>query len=109
MSEDNPLWAWWRYHEHTLTLTLRLTPRGARSGVVEASALRLRIKVNAAPVAGAANKALCKLLAKEFAVPMSQVTLLGAAHSRTKRVQIHAPRRWPDWLPDECGGVIDRN
>ncbi len=67
---------------------------GVESGV-------LRVRVAAAPADGAANEALCRLLARELGIPRSAVRVASGASSRMKSVEVdsvdgetlHA--RWP--------------
>lgn len=80
---------------------VRLTPRAGIDridGVVDGV---LRVRVTAAPVDGAANAALVRLLAQALRVPPSAVRLASGASSRSKRVVVEglAPAalaaRWP--------------
>jgi len=81
-----------------LLLELRVQPRCAREGIGGRVGGRLRVRVNAPPVDGAANRRVAELLAGEFGVPRSRVELLRGAASRDKRVRIRGARRRPDWL-----------
>ncbi|MBX3030793.1 MAG: DUF167 domain-containing protein [Chloroflexi bacterium] len=82
-------------------MTVRLTPRGGRDGVDGADAEgRLRVRVAAPPVDGAANESLIRLLARELGTGRSSVMLVGGATSREKRlwvgVSVDVVRvRWP--------------
>jgi len=82
--------------------TVRLTPRGGRDeidGVVEGA---LRARVAAAPVDGAANDALCRLIARELDVAPTTVELVAGASGRRKRIAVRGIEpasllaRWPD-------------
>ena len=72
---------------------VRLTPRGGRDAI-EGVACRadgrlvLKARVRAAPTEGAANAALCRLLADAVGVAPSQATLVAGAKAREKRVRI---------------------
>lgn len=61
----------------------------------------MRVRVRAAPVDGAANEALCRLLARELGVARSAVVLERGASARVKLVRIDGlaaqavSRRWP--------------
>jgi uncharacterized protein YggU (UPF0235/DUF167 family) len=60
----------------------------------------LRARVAAAPVDGAANDALIRLLARELDVPPSAVRIVRGATARSKVVAVEAPPerlaiRWP--------------
>jgi uncharacterized protein len=85
----------------TARFRVRVTPRGGADrvdGVVDGV---LRARVAAAPVDGAANEALCRLLARELGVPRSGVRVAAGATARVKTVEVDGvgeddPRtRWP--------------
>jgi uncharacterized protein YggU (UPF0235/DUF167 family) len=72
---------------------VRLTPKGGRDSVdgIETLAdgsIVLKARVRAAPHEGAANDALCRLLAKAVGVPPRTVEIVGGAASRIKRVKM---------------------
>lgn len=90
--------AWFRWRGEELTLNIRLQPRAARDEVIGAHGDRLKIRVSAPPVEGAANERLLSLLAREFGVPGSRVSLVTGARSRDKRVAVLRPLRHPAWL-----------
>jgi hypothetical protein len=86
----------------TARIRVRLTPRGGADrieGVIDGV---LRVRVAAAPTEGAANEALCRLLARELGVPPSGVRIVSGATSRTKVVALEGTtdadlrERWPD-------------
>lgn len=73
----------------TVRLAVRLTPRGGADridGVGDGGVLRVRVA--APPVDGAANEALCRLLAREFGVPRGAVRVASGATGRSKVVEI---------------------
>jgi hypothetical protein len=85
----------------TVRIHVRLTPRGGADrieGVVDGA---LRVRVSAAPVDGAANEALERLLARELGVPRTGVRIASGATARTKVIEIdgadpvEVARRWP--------------
>lgn len=90
--------AWHEWRGPDLFLNLRVQPRSSQEGFsLQGASLKLHLR--AAPVDGAANAALVRLLAKTFGVPQAQIVLLGGLTGRNKRVQIHAPRLRPDFIP----------
>lgn len=73
----------------TVRLAVRLTPRGGADridGVGEGRVLRVRVA--APPVDGAANEALCRLLARELRVPRGAVRVTSGATGRSKVVEV---------------------
>jgi uncharacterized protein (TIGR00251 family) len=87
--------AWWSATDDGLTLTLRVTPGGSRSEIIECTADRLRVRLNAPAVDGKANAELVRFLAEAFAVRRSAVTIVRGAHSREKTVAIAGPTTPP--------------
>jgi uncharacterized protein (TIGR00251 family) len=86
----------------TVRFAVRLTPRGGRDaidGVGEDGALRVRVA--APPVDGAANEALCRLLARTLGVAPGGVRIVGGASGRRKVVEAEADHArvaaaWPE-------------
>jgi uncharacterized protein len=75
------------------TITVRLTPRSRADRILgfdtDAQGQRiLKVAVAAAPVDGAANAALIKLLAKRLGIPKSAITLISGASARIKRLAL---------------------
>ncbi|MEQ9326575.1 MAG: DUF167 domain-containing protein [Rhodospirillales bacterium] len=76
-----------------IRVAVRLTPRGGSNKVqgvafdAEGAAL-LRVSVTAPPEDGKANAALVKLLAKEWRVAKSSITILSGHQSRTKLLSV---------------------
>jgi uncharacterized protein YggU (UPF0235/DUF167 family) len=83
-------------------IEVRVTPRAPRDAIegVDADGA-LRVRIRAAPVEGAANVALCRLLAAGSGVPSSAVTVVRGAAARRKLVQMEGldaaslAERWP--------------
>ncbi len=90
---------WFRWEGERLVLSLRVQPRSSKAGIEDVREGRLRVRLNAPPVDGAANKALIELLADAFGVPKSRVELLAGETGREKRVAIDSPRILPPPLP----------
>jgi len=81
---------------------VRLTPRGGRDGIDGVDgAGELRVRVRAIPEAGAANAALCRLMAGELGLPRAAVSLESGQRGRTKRLHVEGLaaadllRHWP--------------
>lgn len=94
---------WWRWRGRDLELLVRVIPRAGRDSVEGARAGRLRVRLAAPPVEGAANERLVRFMASEFGVPQVAVRLLSGHRGRSKRLQVGAPRRLPDWAA--CAGA----
>ncbi len=89
----------------SVRFAVRLTPRGGRDaidGVGEDGVLRVRVA--APPAEGAANEALCRVLARALGVPPGSVRIAAGASGRRKLVEADAdPARlaaaWPGLGP----------
>ena len=71
-----------------VTIDVRVIPRAGRSGVAGVRGDALLVRLNAAPVDGAANEELIKVIAAALGVPRRSVSILGGERSRQKRVQV---------------------
>ena len=88
----------WRAAGDGLHLLVRLTPRGGRDaldGLEHLSDGRevLKVRVRAAPTEGEANAALTALLARQFGLPRSAVSLAAGATARLKTVALSGEPR----------------
>ncbi|HSG88358.1 MAG TPA: DUF167 family protein [Pseudomonadales bacterium] len=81
-----------------LLLDCHVVPGAAHSAFAGLHDGRVRIRLHARPVEGAANRELIRFLAEAFGVPKRQVSLVAGASSRRKRVRIEAPRLRPPEL-----------
>lgn len=85
----------------TARIRVRLTPRGGADRVEGVTDGVLRVRVAAAPVDGAANEALERLIARELGVPRTHVRIASGAAARTKVIEVDAievgepAKRWP--------------
>ena len=77
-------------------LDLHVQPGAKRTEFAGRHGERLKVRIAAPPVDGAANDELVRFLAEAFGVPRRQVILVSGAASRSKRVRIEAPARRPD-------------
>ena len=87
--------AWWSATEDGLSVTLRVTPGGRRSEIIECTPERLRVRLNAPAVDGKANAELVRFLAEAFAVRRSAVAIVRGLHARDKPVTISGPTSLP--------------
>jgi len=71
-----------------LTFAVRIVPRASRSEIAGEQSGALRVRIAAAPVEGAANQELIKLLAKSFKLPQKAVEIVSGAASKYKIVRI---------------------
>jgi uncharacterized protein len=76
--------AWWRDAADGVRLELLVTPRASRSEVAGVAGDRLRVRVAAPPVEGAANDELVRFLARALGVPRGAVELVAGAGGRRK-------------------------
>jgi len=83
----------WTVTTDGVLLDVRLTPRGGRDAI-EGTERRgdgrvvLKARVRAAPADGAANTALCRLIAEAVGVPPRDVSVAAGAASRLKRIHV---------------------
>jgi uncharacterized protein YggU (UPF0235/DUF167 family) len=69
-------------------LTVQVQPRAHRSEIVARGGTSLRVRVTAPPAGGAANTAVCELVARALDCPPSAVTILRGHSARTKLLGI---------------------
>ncbi len=69
-------------------LRVQVHPRASRDEVLGPHGDGLKIRITAAPVAGAANKHLLKFLAKKLRVSKSQMSIASGATSKGKSIAI---------------------
>ena len=86
---------WYRWSGPDLEVTLRVQPRAPRDAFAEERDGSMRVRIQAPPVEGKANVALRRFVAEAFGVPQSRVSLLSGEQSRTKRLLIRSPGRFP--------------
>ena len=71
-----------------VVIKVQVQTRASRDEVVGPYGDSLKVRITAAPVAGAANKHLLKFLAKQLKIPQSQLSLKSGATSKTKSISI---------------------
>jgi uncharacterized protein (TIGR00251 family) len=79
-----------RYSQHgrSLTFNVLVVSRASRSEIVGEYDGALRVRIAAAPVEGAANRELQRLLAKIFKLPQNAVEIIAGMHSKRKVVRV---------------------
>jgi uncharacterized protein YggU (UPF0235/DUF167 family) len=86
---------------------VRLTPRAARDEIRGTDAAgALMVRVTAAPVDGAANEALVRLVARELDIGRNAVAIESGATARRKRIRVTldarmVEARWPGIAIDD--------
>lgn len=68
-------------------INLRVIPRAKQNKVTKDVDGTLRVHITAAPVDGAANAAVVRILAEYFDVPKSQIKIIRGETSRNKIVE----------------------
>lgn len=83
-------------------LDLHVQPGASRTGVAGLHGERLKLRIAARAVDGAANAALVEFLAAHFGVAKREITLLAGAQARAKRVSVSGSQREPGTLLAEA-------
>ncbi|MDP1027989.1 DUF167 family protein [Sphingomonas sp. KR1UV-12] len=78
----------WRQRDDGIDLAVRVTPRGGRDMLAAGTDDHLAARLAAAPVDGAANVALVRLIAAHFGVARRDVTLVAGDTARLKRLRV---------------------
>ena len=81
-----------------LVLLLHVQPGAKQDALAGEHGGRLRVRVAAPPVDGAANEQLRRLLAEAFGVPRAAVSIDSGQGARLKTTSVVAPRRLPPSL-----------
>jgi uncharacterized protein (TIGR00251 family) len=71
-----------------VVLRVQVQTRASKDEVVGPHGDLLKVRITAAPVAGAANKHLLKFLAKKLKIPQGQLSVKSGATSRAKSIAI---------------------
>jgi uncharacterized protein (TIGR00251 family) len=69
-------------------IDVRVIPRASTSGIAGMRDGSLLIRLNAAPVDGAANAELIEVIADALGVPKRSITIMSGGRGRQKRVRI---------------------
>lgn len=70
------------------TIDIKVIPRAGKSGVAGMRGESLLVRLNAAPVDGAANAELIEVLADVLSVPKRAVSIVSGERSRRKKVRV---------------------
>jgi uncharacterized protein len=73
-----------------IQFTIRVVPRASKPGIAGTRGGALLVRLQSAPVEGAANEELVALLAQTFGVARRDVRIVAGEHSRVKRVTLEA-------------------
>ncbi|MGO9015724.1 MAG: DUF167 domain-containing protein [Dissulfurispiraceae bacterium] len=71
-----------------IIIEVKVDPRSSKRGIVGVMDNMLKVKLTAPPVGGAANEQLVELLAEQYGVKKSSITILRGETSRRKTVKI---------------------
>ena len=75
-------------NEAGVIIRVQVQTRASRDEVVGLHGDLLKVRITAAPVAGAANKHLLKFLAKELKIPQGQLSIKSGDTSKKKSVAV---------------------
>ena len=85
--------AWLRTREKGVEVRIRLAPRASREKIDGLYGDRLKIRLTAPPVGGAANDALLRFLAKRVRIAPSKLRIVDGLKSVSKTVLIECENR----------------
>jgi uncharacterized protein len=77
-----------RQHGSAVRVTVRVQPRSSRAAIEGEHGGAWRVRVQAPPVEGAANDAVCALLSKALELPRGAVRIVSGASGRNKVVEL---------------------
>lgn len=77
-----------RQYRGGVRITVRVQPRASRAGVEGVHGDAWRVRVQAPPADGAANAAVCELLADALRVPRRHVRLVSGSSARLKIIEV---------------------
>lgn len=86
---------YWNWQGETLVLRCQVQPRASRDEIVGEHGGRLRIRIQAPPSEGAANRRLCGFLATTFGVAQSAVEIGNGHGARFKTALVREPAQLP--------------
>lgn len=80
--------SWIRQDGDDAILRIRVQPRASRDEIAGPLGDELKIRLQAPPVDGKANKALLRFLAKQLGIGAGRLSIDSGASSRSKRLRI---------------------
>lgn len=83
-----------------LVLDLHVQPGAKRTEVAGTHGDRVKVRLAAPPVDGAANDELVRFVAEAFGVARRDVSIVHGATSRQKRVRVRGATKRPAWRAD---------
>lgn len=89
---------WYKYNQDELTINVYLQPGAKNTELLGLYNNALKIRLNAPPIEGRANKALIKFIAELFQVPLRQVSLIRGEQSKHKVLTIKGSAQDPERL-----------
>ena len=72
----------------SVILTIRVVPRSSKISIAQESPTQYKIRLTSAPVDGAANSQLIRLLSEKFSLPARSIQITHGETSRLKHVRI---------------------
>lgn len=103
MRSDEPA-GWVRADAGGVVLRVHVRPRASRPGVGGFHGAALAVRLSAAPVEGAANRELVRILARALGVAPRAVSIEAGAHGREKRVRVAGVA--PDAVRERLGDAL---
>jgi uncharacterized protein (TIGR00251 family) len=81
-------------------IKVRVIPRSSKNLIMRRAGDVVTVKLTAAPVEGAANKALISLLSEKLRLPKENIQIISGKSSRLKHIRVQG------LLPDEIDSLL---
>lgn len=95
MAEPKPSAPWLHWEGADLILNIHAQPGARQSEFAGIHGDALKIRIQAPPVDGKANKTLLRFISDTFRVTLKQVTLVQGESNRRKRIRIESVSHLP--------------
>jgi uncharacterized protein len=69
-------------------IVIRVVPRSSKIAISQDGPTSFKLRLTSAPVDGAANRQLLKILSEKLSLPARQIRLISGETSRIKRIEI---------------------